>query len=102
MKPRDLVKITYPNGVSLFWEVASVLLGGERQESVIELTPINQTPNGWGKTLCPSAMLDVMRDSGTVTIYSTGAASEERLPYCDRCGGNHLSDAACPSSHDQP
>lgn len=73
MKPSDLVKVTYPNGVSLFWEVAAVLLGEENTESVIELTPINQRQNPWGKTLCPASLLDVLRDSGTVTVYERPA-----------------------------
>lgn len=70
MKPRDLIKVTYPNGVSLFWEVSAVLLGCEGGESVIELIPINQTQNSWGKTLCPAAILDVLSESGSVSIYS--------------------------------
>lgn len=73
LKPRDLVKVSYSNGASLFWEVTGVFLGAENQESVIELVPVNQKANTQGPTRCPAALLDVLSGEGTVTIYAAGA-----------------------------
>ena len=70
MKPHDILRVSYNNGVSHFWEVSAVLLGGTGQESVIELTPINQTPSGYGKTLCPAALLHILVEGGGATVYA--------------------------------
>jgi hypothetical protein len=68
--PRDLIRVTLGNGVELLWEVSAVYLGGLREESVVELVPVGQTPNSYGKTLIPAQLLDCAIATGAVCLYA--------------------------------
>jgi hypothetical protein len=68
MKPGDIVTVTYPNGSNCTWEVIGVHLGGLHQESVIELTPCDQSRNPHGRTLCPANLLYALVEGGTIEV----------------------------------
>jgi hypothetical protein len=68
--PRDLIRVSLGNGVELLWEVSAVYLGGLREESVVELVPVGQTPNSYGKTLIPAQLLDCAIATGAVILYA--------------------------------
>ena len=68
MKPGDIITVTYPNGANNTWEVIAVLLGGMYEESVVELTPCDQTRNPHGRTLCPINLLDALAEGGRIEI----------------------------------
>ena len=73
MRPGDTLTVDLSNGVRFRWAVTAVLLGAVGQESVVELEPIGETPNAWGKTLCPEPLLAVLVDGGRVVVETPEA-----------------------------
>lgn len=63
MKPNDIIEVKMKTGVSLWWEIEGVFIGGLNQESVTKLKPIGQIPNTEGDVLVPHQLLDVAVES---------------------------------------
>ena len=59
MNTGDMIRTWYERtDCYLYWEVWAIYIGGEGEESVVELRPLGQKPNRHGLTLVPMAFLD--------------------------------------------
>jgi hypothetical protein len=67
--PRDIIRVSLATDVELLWEVTAVYLGGLGEESVVELVPVGQKPNSYGKTLIPAQLLDNAIKTGAAFLY---------------------------------
>ena len=74
MQPNDLIRTTLRTGVNLEWEVKGIYLGGEGQESVVELEPVGKerhdVPGASAHTLIPAQILDMAILTGAIKHYT--------------------------------
>jgi hypothetical protein len=70
VRPGNLLRTSYANGVTFFWEVTAVLLGGENQDSVVELSSgIGRLSNEAGPIRIPMPILERAIQQGAVQMY---------------------------------
>jgi hypothetical protein len=81
-KPHDIIRVSLSTGVELMWEVEAVYLGGLNEESVVELKPIGDKPNSYGRTLVPSQLLDCAISSGGARLYEFARQEKQGGSNC--------------------
>ena len=71
MQPNDIIRVDLETGVTLFWEIQGIYLGGLNQEGVVHLLPIGNKKNTEGRTYIPSQILDIaLQDTQRIRIYN--------------------------------
>lgn len=57
-KPNELIRVPAYCGGFRVWRIVGVFLGGEHQESVIEIETLDRTRNTEGRMLIPEELLN--------------------------------------------
>lgn len=57
-EPGDLIRVPAYSGGFRVWRVVGVFLGGEHQESVIEIETLDRTKNTEGRMCVPEELLN--------------------------------------------
>ena len=70
IKPHDVLRIMSASGVEAEWIVSGVHLGGDGQESAVEITRWGHEPPGvdGGKMFVPVALIEAAVNGGLATI----------------------------------